>query len=90
MLRARAVDAALPAVACELGLDCDSQSLRALQLCAVEGLCEGDVVARMQARYGQADIDPAAVDAEKARLVALVRSGRPLTVADLLPQAEGR
>ncbi len=90
LLRARAVDAALPAVACDLGLDCGFQSLRALQLCAVEGLCDGDVAARMQARYGQGAVAPAAVDAERTRLEALIRSGRPLTVADLLPQPEGR
>jgi hypothetical protein len=88
--RARAVDAALPWVACDLGLDCGAASLQALQLCAVEGLCEGDVPARMVARMGVDAIDPPAVQQQRERLLALIRSGRPLTTADLLAQQEGR
>lgn len=85
LARARAVDAALPAAACELGLDCGPATLKALQLCAVEGWCDGDVAARIQAGYGPGTLDVAAVETETKRLVALLRSGRALGLADLLP-----
>lgn len=81
---ARAVDAALPMVACDLGLDCGADSLAALQLCAAEGLCDGDLAARIAQRNG-GGIDAARVQEQRARLLALIRSGRPLTAADLLP-----
>lgn len=79
--RAQAVDAALPWVACDLGLDCSAQSLWALQLCATQGLCEGDVLARLAA----GSVDPAAVQQQRRRLLGLIRSGRPLGTSDLLP-----
>ena len=73
---ALAVDAALPLVACELGLDCSAQSLPALQLCAVEGACSGDLPARLATRLGAAGPDPAAVEAQRERLrKLLVRGG---------------
>lgn len=83
--RARAVDAALPWVACDLGLDCSAQSLRALQLCAAEGLCEGDVTARLMARMSPGTVDPGDVQEQRSRLLGLIRSGRTLGMADLLP-----
>lgn len=83
--RARAVDAALPWVACDLGLDCNAQSLRALQLCAAEGLCEGDVTARLTARLSPGTVDPGDVQEQRSRLLGLIRSGRTLGLADLLP-----
>lgn len=84
-LRAAAVDTALPLVACDLGLACDAQSLRALALCAVEDVCQGDVEARILSRAG---VDVAMADAaqrERARLVALIRANGKLALGDLLP-----
>ena len=83
--RARAVDAALPWVACDLGLDCSAQSLWALQLCAVEGQCEGDFEARLSARMAPGTVDADAVQQQRARLLELIRSGRTLGTVDLLP-----
>ena len=84
--RAQEIDAALPAVACDLGLDCSPQSLWALQLCATEGLCEGDVLTRLMARNSPGTVDPDAVQQQRVRLVGLIRSNRALGTADLLPQ----
>jgi hypothetical protein len=84
--RAREIDAALPWVACDLGLDCSAQSLWALQLCAIEGLCEGDVSARLMARISPGSIDAGAVQQQRLRLLGLIRSGRTLGTADLLPR----
>lgn len=85
MQRAHEVDAALPWVACDLGLDCSAQSLWALQLCAAEGLCEGDVSARLMARISPGTVDTSAVQQQRWRLLGLIRSGRTLGTADLLP-----
>lgn len=77
--------AALPLLACDLGMDCSSRSLVALHLCAAQGQCEGDVEARFLAR---AVIDPgrtAAVQAQRRRLLALYRQGRPPAAGELLP-----
>ena len=77
--------AALPLLACDLGMDCSSRSLVALHLCAAQGQCEGDVEARFLAR---AAIDPgrtAAVQAQRRRLLALYRQGRPPAAGELLP-----
>jgi hypothetical protein len=82
--RAAAVDAALPGVACDLGLDCSASSLSALEMCAVQGLCDGDLNSRMALRSGAA-ADPLEVQQQRERLLALIRTGRPLTTADLLP-----
>ena len=82
--RARAVDAALPRVACDLGLDCSATSLPALQLCAAQGLCEGDVASRLApATPGTAAA--AEIEQQRSRLLALIRGGRAMTTADLLP-----
>ena len=83
--RARAVDAALPWVACDLGLDCTANGLGALQLCAVQGLCEGDMPSRFLTRAAADGIDRAAIQMQRARLLALMRNGRVLGIADLLP-----
>lgn len=83
--RAHAVDSALPWVACDLGLDCSANSLGALQLYAVQGMCEGDMPSRFLTRAVADAVDPAAVQAQRARLLALIRSGRVLGTADLLP-----
>jgi ubiquinone biosynthesis protein UbiJ len=69
-----ATDAGLAVLDCDLGADCSSASLAALQLCAAEGLCEGDVVDRRFARFG-APLDYAAVDRERERLAAALHSG---------------
>jgi len=82
---ARAVDAALPWVACELGLGCGVDSIQALQLCAVQGACEGDLPTRLLSLASSDGLDPLAVTAQHARLLALIRSGRLLGSADLLP-----
>ena len=82
---ARAVDAALPAVACDLGLDCSADSLWSLQLCATESLCQGGLLARRAARMANDPVDPALVEQQRRRLLALLRSGRSLSSADLLP-----
>jgi len=82
--RAHEIDAALPWVACDLGLDCSAQSLWALQLCATEGLCEGDVSARLMARISPGAVDAGAVQQQRLRLLGLIRSGRALGTADLL------
>jgi len=82
--RAHAIDAALPWVACDLGLDCSASSLPALQLCAVQGLCEGDLGSRMAQRSGDT-AEAGEIQQERERLLALIRSGRALTTTDLLP-----
>ncbi|MGZ5786773.1 MAG: hypothetical protein ACXWJM_12715, partial [Ramlibacter sp.] len=82
---ARAVDAALPAVACDLGLDCSANSLWSLQLCATAGACQGDLPARLAAGAASDPVDPALVQRQRQRLLELLRSGRALTSADLLP-----
>ena len=82
---AQEIDAALPLVACDLGLDCSEESLWALQLCAAEGLCEGDVATRLMARNSPGSVDASAVQEERSRMLALIRSGRTLRIADLLP-----
>ena len=81
--RAGAVDAALTLVACDLGMHCGVGALRALQMCAVEGLCEGDVPARVTAQQASGASDAAAVQRERTRLLALLRRGQPSTAADL-------
>lgn len=85
MQRARAVDAALPWVACDLGLDCSATSLSALQMCALQGLCEGDVASRIAMRSGDDVADVAEIQRQRTRLLALIGSGRALTTVDLLP-----
>lgn len=82
---AREVDAALPWVACDLGLDCSAQSLWALQICATEGLCEGDLMTRLMARVSPGAIDVGAVQQQRLRLLGLIQGGRTLGLADLLP-----
>lgn len=82
-VRARAIDAALMLVACDLGMQCGVDALRALQLCAVESLCDGDVPSRVMSQAGSTASDEAAVHRERAHLLALLRSGKSLTAADL-------
>ena len=64
-------DLALPLAACELGLDCQLNSLLAVRLCAFEALCEGTVQDRLRGKYAP-DIAPANLAPEVARLVAIV------------------
>ena len=85
--RAAAADiaAALPLVACDLGMDCSNRSLAALQLCAAQAQCQGDTEARFLAR---AAVDPGrtlAVQAQRRRLLDLYRQGRLPAAGDLLP-----
>jgi hypothetical protein len=82
--RASAIDAALPLVACDLGLDCSATSLAALQLCAVQAACSGDLPSRWAQQDG-IDLGAPEIRQERARLLALVRGGRALGTADLLP-----
>lgn len=82
-VRARAIDAALMLAACDLGMHCGVDALRALQMCAVESLCDGDVPTRVMAQAASSASDPVAVQRERTRLLALFRSGRALTAADL-------
>lgn len=77
--------AALPLLACDLGMDCSNRSLTALQLCASEGQCEGDVEARFLARAGVGSDRMAAVQAQRRRLLGLYSQGRPPAVGELLP-----
>ena len=84
-IAAQDLAAALPLLACDLGMDCSSRSLAALHLCAAQGQCEGDVEARFLA---SAAIDPGrtpAVQAQRRRLLALYRQGRPPAADELLP-----
>lgn len=83
--RAHEVDIALPLAACDLGLDCTGQSLWALQLCAAEGWCDGNLAARLTARAGPDAVNPEAVQQQRMRLLALIRGARKLNAADLLP-----
>ena len=69
---AKLQDLALPLAACELGMDCQMNSLLAVRLCAFEALCNGTVEDRLRAKYAP-DIDPAQLAPEVARLVAIVR-----------------
>ena len=82
-VRARAIDAALLLAACDLGMRCGVDALRALQMCAVESQCEGDVPTRVMAQVASSPSDEAAVQRERARLLALLRGGQALTAADL-------
>ena len=84
LLRARAVDAALPLVACGLGLDCSITALASLQLCAAQGWCQGDLVQRLEERAAADGVDRATLDAQRTRLLALLRSGKTPSAADLL------
>lgn len=79
------VAAALPLLACDLGMDCSNRSLAALQLCASEGQCEGDAEARFLARAGVDADRMAAVQAQRRRLLDLYRQGRPPAAGELLP-----
>jgi hypothetical protein len=83
--RAHAVDAALPLVACDLGLDCSVNSLQSLEICAAQGACAGDYASRLANTAGPFRDDASSVQKERLRLLGLVRSGQPLTAADLLP-----
>lgn len=83
--RAREVDVALSFAACDVGLDCSAQSLWALQMCATQGLCEGDVTSRLMARVTPGSVDPGAVQQQRLRLLGLIQSGRTLGLDDLLP-----
>jgi len=86
LAKARAVDEALPLVACDLGLDCGERSLWSLQLCAIEGLCEGDVPARLLERSARTGVKNEAVQTERLRLVHVLQSGRVAGTIDLLPE----
>ena len=85
--RAAAADmaAALPLLACDLGMDCSHRSLAALQLCAAEAQCEGDAEARFLARAAVDTGRAPAVQAQRRRLLDLYRQGRPPAAGELLP-----
>jgi len=83
--RARAVDTALPWVACDLGLDCGANSIGALQLCAAQGMCDGDMLSRLMNQAVADGVDDAEVRAQHARLLSLIRNGSVMGTADLLP-----
>jgi hypothetical protein len=71
---AEVTDAALALLSCDLGAACGPESLLALQLCAMEGRCEGTARERMLERLGPVDME--AVEIERKRLRALFDSGR--------------
>jgi hypothetical protein len=83
--RAQAVDEALPLVARDLGLDCGERSLWALQLCAIEGLCEGDVPARLIERSARNGVKRDAVLTERIRLFKVLHSRQAVEKTDSLP-----
>ncbi len=56
--RARAVDPALPWVACDLGLDCSANSIGVLQPCAARGTCDGDLLVRLANQAVAASCSP--------------------------------
>lgn len=68
-------DAALALVSCDLGRDCGAQSLWALQLCAAEGLCEGDMESRLVLRNTLSGIDAGAVARRRLQLLDAIRAG---------------
>lgn len=82
---ARALDTALPWVACDLGLACGADSLLALQACASQGRCGGDAVMRWVGDAPAGSAERAAVQAQRERLTRLLKNGRAPTLADLLP-----
>jgi hypothetical protein len=82
--RAQAVDEALLLVACDLGIDCREDSVWALQLCAIEGLCEGDASARLVERTSLDGISADAVMNERSRLLRLLKTDRILGTRHLL------
>ena len=82
------LDAALLLVSCDLGRDCSTQSLWALQLCAVETLCDGDVGQRLGLRNARSGLDTAAVDRRRLQLLDSIRAGTAdqlFTAAQLPP-----
>ena len=68
-------DAALALVSCDLGRDCGAHSLWALQLCAAEGTCEGDVESRLVLRNTQSGIDASAIGRRRSQLLDAIRNG---------------
>lgn len=82
---ARALDAALTWVACDLGMACGSDSLSALQACATQGQCAGDLPARLTGAALSEPAERTAVQAQRKRLLDLLKDGRTLAMADLLP-----
>ena len=66
-------DAALALISCDLGVSCGPNSLLALQLCAVEGRCQGSARDRMLERIGPVDME--AVERERKRLRGLFDTG---------------
>lgn len=69
-----ALDAAIAVVGCDLGMDCGPQSLLALQACAFNAACEGDLVERTLSQYP--DADRSAVTAARAQLARALIAGR--------------
>lgn len=82
---ARALDAALPWVACDLGLACGNDSLSALQACATQGQCAGELPMRLSGVPPSDSAESAAVQAQRRRLRGLLKEQRGLTMAELLP-----
>lgn len=82
---ARALDAALPWVACDLGLACGNDSLSALQACATQGQCAGDLPTRLSGDPQGDSAERVAIQAQRQRLLGLLKDGRGLTMAELLP-----
>ena len=82
---ARDMDAALPWVACDLGMACGNDSLLALLACAIQGQCSGDVPQRLTGAGPSDPADRRAIQAQRERLLKLLNDGRALTMADLVP-----
>jgi hypothetical protein len=67
-------DALLSVIGCDLGVDCGADSLQALQLCAFNEACEGDLAERTLA--GFPDLDRDQFNRARVQLAAELREGR--------------
>ena len=82
---ARALDAALPWVACDMGMACGNDSLLALQACASQGQCEGDLPTRLAGAGLTDPAERAAIQLQRERLLGLLKEGRTLSMTELVP-----
>ena len=67
-------DAVLLVVGCDFGMDCSADSELALELCAFNGACSGDLVERSLLAFP--DVDRSAVNVARVALAAELREGR--------------
>jgi hypothetical protein len=67
-------DAVLLVVGCDFGMDCSAESELALELCAYNGACTGDLVERSLLAFPE--VDRSAVNVARVALAEELRSGR--------------